>query len=143
MHDTVTLLNNKTKEKLGYCGETLKEIVEDEAEKEHQEEANQEEDQQDDINLTPKKHKTALKVAYKSFYSPGLPKAYVDTYIEKITPYVRSLIEQQIKEMGSTKVQLCIWVKWKKTWSFNLVRINSKKQRIFLTNFMKYSRYTL
>ena len=28
---------------------------------------------------------------------------------------MRSLIEQQIKEMGSAKVQLCMWVKWKKS----------------------------
>ena len=45
----------------------------------------------------------------------GLPKIDVDTYIEKITPHMRSLIEQQIKEMGSVKIQLCIWVKWKIT----------------------------
>ena len=37
VRDTVTLLYNRTKEKLGYGGETLKDIVEDEAEKEHKE----------------------------------------------------------------------------------------------------------
>ena len=52
---------------------------------------------------------------YRSFRSPGLPKTDVDTYIKKITPYMRLLIELQIKEMGSAKVQLCMWVKWKKT----------------------------
>ena len=45
VRDTVTLLYNRTKEKLGYGGETLKDIVEDEAQKEHQEKANQEEKQ--------------------------------------------------------------------------------------------------
>ena len=38
----------------------------------------------------------------------------VDTYIEKITPHMKTLIEQQIKEMGSTKVQLCMRIKWGK-----------------------------
>ena len=64
----------------------------------------------------------ALNGAYRSFRSPGLAKTDVDTYIEKITPYMKLLIEQQIKEMESAKVQLCMWVKWKKK--------SSKKQRI-------------
>ena len=58
--------------------------------------------------------KQAFKGAYRSFRSPGLPKTDVDTYIEKITPYMKTLIEQQIREMGSAKVQLCMWIKWKK-----------------------------
>ena len=37
VRDTVTLLYKRTKEKLGYNGETLKDIVEDEAEKQHEE----------------------------------------------------------------------------------------------------------
>ena len=97
---------NRTKEKLGYGGETLKDVVEDEAEKEHKEDQEQ---QQDDIDLTPKEHEQALNGAYRSFRSPGLPKVDVDTYIEKITPHMKTLIEQQIKEMGSAKVQLCMW----------------------------------
>ena len=78
VRDTVTLLYNRTKEKLGYGGETLKDIVEDEAEKEHEE--HQEEEQQENINLTPQEHEQALKGAYRSFRSPGLPKTDVDTY---------------------------------------------------------------
>ena len=76
-------------------------------------EEDQEEEQQEH-NLTPQEHETALKGAYKSFRLPGLPKTDVDTYIEKITPYMKSLIEQQIREMGSAKVQLCMWIKWRK-----------------------------
>ena len=45
-------------------GETLKDIVEEEAEKEHQED--QEEEQQD-IDLTPQEHETALKGAIQEF----------------------------------------------------------------------------
>ena len=37
VRDTVTLLYNRTKERLGYNRETLKDIVEDEAEKQHEE----------------------------------------------------------------------------------------------------------
>ena len=62
VHNTVTLLYNRTKEKLGYDRETLKNIVVDEAEKEHKED--QEEEQQENINLTPQEHETALKGAY-------------------------------------------------------------------------------
>ena len=46
------------------------------------------------IHLTPQEHEQALNGAYRSFRSPGLPKTDVDTYIEKITPYMKSLIEQ-------------------------------------------------
>ena len=45
---------------------------------------------------------------------PGLPKADVDSYIEKVKPYVKSLIEKQLGEMNSTKVIMTLWVKWKK-----------------------------
>ena len=90
----------------------MKDIVEDEAEKDHEEQ--QEEQQQEKIDLTPQEHETALKDAYRSFRSPGLPKTDVDTYIEKITPYMKTLINQQIREMASAKAQLCMWIKWKR-----------------------------
>ena len=111
VHDTVTLLYKRTREKLGYSRETLKDIVEDEAEKQHEEQ--QEEQQQEKIDLTPQEHEIALNDAYKSFRSPGLPKTDVDIYIEKITPYMKTLIDQQIREMASAKAQLCMWIKWK------------------------------
>ena len=57
----------------------------------------------------------ALKGTYKSFRSPELPKLDVDTYIQKITPHMKTLMKQQIKEMESAKVQLCMSIKWKKT----------------------------
>ena len=95
--------------------ETLKDIVEDEAEKVHKEDQEEaEKEQQDNTYLTRKKHEHALNGAYRSFRSPGLPKIDVDVNIEKITPYMRSLTEQQMREMGLAKVQLWMWVKWKK-----------------------------
>ena len=59
-------------------------------------------------------HERALKEPYKSFVVPGLPKADVDSYIEKVKPYVKSLIEKQLGEMNSAKVIMTLWVKWKK-----------------------------
>ena len=62
VHDTVTLLYKRTKEKLGHGGETLKEIVEDEAEKMHEEDQEEaEKEQQENIDLTPKEHEHGLK----------------------------------------------------------------------------------
>ena len=68
VRDTVTLSYNRAKEKLVYSGETLKDIVEDEAEKQHKEQ--EEEEQEENIDLTPQEHETALSDAYRSFQSP-------------------------------------------------------------------------
>ena len=92
--------------------ETLKDIVKEEVEKKHekdQEEA--EKEQWDNIDLTPKENETSLKGVYKSSRSPGLAKRDVDTYIEKVTSYMKTLIEQQIREMRLGKVKLCPWIK--------------------------------
>ena len=107
VRSTATLLFNRAKEKLGY-GQTLKEIVEGEAEKQQPQQAESIGD------LAPQELETAMNKAYKSFRSAGLPKADVDTYIESMTPHIKTLIEQQTREIGSTKVQLSLWVKWKK-----------------------------
>ena len=107
--DTASLLYNRMMNNIGYGQETLKDIVENTAEEEHQEE-----EQENNADLTPKEHEPALKGAFKSFRSPGLPKADVDTYIERITPHIKKLVEEQVGELGSAKVQLSMWVKWKK-----------------------------
>ena len=49
-------------------------------------------------------HERALKEANKNFVVPGLSKADVDSYIENVKPYVKSLIEKQLGEMNSKKV---------------------------------------
>ena len=153
VRDTVTLLYDKTKEKLGYGQtETLKDIVENEADKEHldeiqylederQQDERQDETQQDeqqeeeDVDLTPRQHLRALKGAYRSFRSAGLAKVDVDTYIERIKPYIKTLIEQQIKELGSAKVQLSMWIKWKKEKNlhFSWIQKRWKMHRILVT----------
>ena len=106
VRDTASLLYNRM---MNNIGETLKDIVENTAEEEHQEE-----EEENSADLTPKEHETALKGTFRSFRSPGLPKANVDTYIERITPHIKKLVEEQVGELGSAKVQLSMWVKWKK-----------------------------
>ena len=91
---------------------TLKKIVENEAEKEHQEEDENQVEKEED--LTPQLHEHAFKKAFKSFRIPGIHKSDVDTYIEKVRPFIKVLIEEQVKELGSAKVQLQMWIKWVK-----------------------------
>ena len=76
---------------------TLKDIVEKEAEKE-------------DFNLTPHEHERKLKGAYRNFMMPGNPKTNVD----QAKPYIKILIKNQLKEMGSAKLILTLWVLWEK-----------------------------
>ena len=94
--ETASLLYEKTKEKLGY-GEKLKDIVEN----------GEQQQDEDNVDLTPQEHKKALKGAYRSFRTPGLPRADLYTYIERITPHIKALIKQQVvMELGSAKVLL-------------------------------------
>ena len=107
VRDTASLLYNRMMDNIRYGQNKLKNIVEKEAKKEHKQTG-------DNVDLTPMEHERALKEAYKSFVVPGLPKADVDSYIEKVKPYVKSLIEKQLGEMNSAKVIMTLWVKWKK-----------------------------
>ena len=85
---------------------TLKSDVEDEAEKESQEE---------DVDLTPQEHERALRGAYRSFVIPGAPKTDIDSYFDKTEPRIKTLIENQLKKMGSAKIIITLWVRWKKS----------------------------
>ena len=73
VRETASLLYNRVVENVGYGQETLKDIVEKEAEEEQQQ-------KEEDINLTPHEHERALKGAYRSFAMPGLPKTDIDNY---------------------------------------------------------------
>ena len=81
---------------------TLKGDVESEANK-----ANQEED----IDLTPHEKERAFKGAFKSFMIPGAPKTGTDSYFDQAKPHIKTLIKNQLKEMGSANT---LWVTWKK-----------------------------
>ena len=107
VRETATLLYERVMDNIRYGQNKLQNIVEKEAKKEHQQTG-------DNVDLTPMEHERALKEAYKSFVVPGLPKADVDSYIEKVKPYVKSLMEKQLGEMNSAKVIMTLWVKWKK-----------------------------
>ena len=100
VRETASLLNNRMVENMGYGQETLKDIVEKEAE--------------EDIDLTPHEHKRALKGAYRSFVMPGLPKTDTDSYFDQAKLHIDRLIEKQLKEMGSVKIIMTLWVIWKK-----------------------------
>ena len=107
VRETASLLYNKFVENMGYGQETLKDIVEKEAEEEQQQ-------KEEDINLTPHEHERALKGAYRSFVMPGLPKTDIDSYFDQAKPYIKTLIEKQLKEMGSVKIIMTLLVIWKK-----------------------------
>ena len=107
VRETASLLYNRMVENMGYGQETLKDIAEKEAEEEQQQE-------EDGVDLTPHEHERALKGAYRSFMMPGKPKTDVDSYFDQAKPYIKALVENQLKEMGSAKIMLTLWVLWKK-----------------------------
>ena len=86
---------------------TWKGYVEDEARKENQEE-------EEDVDLTPHEHERALKGAYRSFVIPGVPKTDIDSYFDQTKPHIKTLIKNQLKEMGSTRIIMTLWVIWEK-----------------------------
>ena len=110
VRETASLLYNRMVENMVYGQETLKDIVEKEAEEEQQ----QEEEYEEDIDLTPHEHERALNRAYRSFVMPGKPKTDIDSYFDQGKPYIKMLIENQLKEMGSVKIIMTLWVIWKK-----------------------------
>ena len=77
---------------------TLRGDVDDEAKKENQEEG------KEDVDLTPHEHKRALKGAYRSFVIAGKTKTDIDSYIEEVQPPIKTLIEEQLKEMESSNI---------------------------------------
>ena len=89
-----------------HAKKTLKDIVEKEAEEEQQ--------QEKDVDLTPYEHERALKGAYRSFVIPGRPKTDTDSYFDQTKPRIKKLIEKQLREMGSAKIIMTLWVVWKK-----------------------------
>ena len=45
---------------------------------------------------------------------PGKRKTDADSYFDRAKPYIKTLIEKQLKEMGSSKIIMTLWVLWKK-----------------------------
>ena len=92
---------------MGYGQERLKDIVEKEAQEEEQQ-------QEEDIDLTLHEHERALRGAYRSFVIPGTPKTDIGSYFDQTKPHIKTLIENQLKEMGSAKIIMTLWAIWKK-----------------------------
>ena len=111
VRDTASLLYNRMMENMGYGQEALKNIVEKEAAEEEQQ---HEEEEEEDINLTPHEYERVLKGAYRSFVIPGAPKTNIDSYYDRTKPHIKTLIKNQLKEMGSAKIIMTLWVRWKK-----------------------------
>ena len=72
---------------------TLKDYAEGEAKKENQEE-----------------EERTLKETYRSFMMTGKPKTDADSYFDQAKPHIKTLIENQLKEMGSAKIIMTLWV---------------------------------
>ena len=100
---SIMKLYNDDKDKLGLKGE-----VEEQAEEDHDEK----EQARDDF--TPAEHKQAMNGSYKSFRVAGQNKADIDSYIALVTPEIRKLITEQVKVFNSAKMQMHMWVMWKK-----------------------------
>ena len=84
-------------------------------EKRTKEQQQQEEgEQEEDLVLTPHEYEKALKEAYKSFVIPGVPKTDIDSNFDQTKPHIKTLIKNQLKEMGSAKIIMTLWVRWKK-----------------------------
>ena len=92
-------------ENMGYEQETLKDIVEKEADEEQEEE--------EDIDLTPYEHERALKGTYRSFLIPGVLKTDTDSYFDQTKVHIKTLIKNQLKEIESAKIIMTLWVIWK------------------------------
>ena len=104
--ETASLWYNRMVENMGYVPETLKDIVAKEAEEEQQQE-------EEDVDLTPHEHERALKGAYRSFVIAGRAKTDIDSYFDQTKPYIKTLIENQLKKMGPAKIIMTLWVIWK------------------------------
>ena len=45
---------------------------------------------------------------------PGAPKTDNDSYFDQTKPHIKTLIKNQLKEMGPAKITMTLWVRWKK-----------------------------
>ena len=45
---------------------------------------------------------------------PGTPKTGTDSYFDQTKPHIKTLIKNELKEMGPAKIIMTLWVIWKK-----------------------------
>ena len=60
--------------------------------------------EEEDTDLTPHENEREFKGAFKSFVIPGAPKTDIDSYFDQTKPHIKTLIKNQLKEMGSAKI---------------------------------------
>ena len=74
----------------------------------------QQQEKEEDVDLTPLEHERALKGACRGFVIPGASKNDIDSYFDQTKPRIKTLMENQLKEVGSAKIIMTLWVIWKK-----------------------------
>ena len=45
---------------------------------------------------------------------PGLLKTDIDSYFNQTKPHIKTFTKNQLKDMGSAKIIMTLWVRWKK-----------------------------
>ena len=45
---------------------------------------------------------------------PGVEKTDIDSYFDQAQPHIKTVIEDQLKEMESAKIIMTLWVRFKK-----------------------------
>ena len=76
----------------------MKDIVEKEAKE------GQQQEKEEDVDLTTLEHERALKGACRGFVIPGTSKNDIDSYFDQTKPRIKTLMENQLKEVGSAKI---------------------------------------
>ena len=63
----------------------------------------QQQEKEEDVYLTPLEHERASKGACRGFVIPGASKTDIDSYFDQTKPRIKTLIENQLKEVGPAK----------------------------------------
>ncbi|XP_057308440.1 uncharacterized protein LOC130646281 [Hydractinia symbiolongicarpus] len=81
-----------------------------------EEEANEDhaEDDQKEHDFTPKEHKHSLHKTFRSYRITGIDGTDNNGYLDMVRSHVKKLIENQVEEMGSAKIQCSLWILWRK-----------------------------
>jgi len=128
-------LYNNAKEKLGLKGEIEEQAMKKHNEKEgkgitqhNEKEGITQHNEKEEKGIT--QHKQAMNGAYKSFRVAGQNKAYANSYMTLVKPEVQRLIEVQVNALVSAKVQMHLWVIWKKEEEALITLEDDKKKRV-------------
>ena len=95
VRENASLLQSRIMDSIEYGQEIFKDIVEKETRQE------EEEDTEDKFDLTATENEKALKEVHKIFLMSRLQR---DIYVDQIKPHIKTLIEDQLKKMQSTRV---------------------------------------